>query len=542
VAKAIVSKFEASMFLRSIRWRMQLWLAFLLVCILSGFGVTAYQLHRNNIFSQIDEDLARRVAALSADVRRPPPFLRAPSPGEFHPGDKFGPAGRGGPHGAGGPAGREPSPLEPGPSGFGDRPAREGDPNWRPGKPGQRWPPWGIELSAATLGLFDESLTNAHYFSIWSRDGERLKASTNAPAGLILPDRGTASTGTLNRTREGFREAYQFTELGDCILAGRSIVSDLRELARFAWLLVGAGASVLALGLGGGWVLAGQALRPVEKISATANRISLGNLAERIDVADTDSELGRLAGVLNSTFAKLEASFVQQKQFTADAAHELRTPLAVIIAEAQSTLARDRTAPEYRETVEGCLETAQQMRQLTQSLLELARFDAHQEHMQTEPFDLAKEARRCLELVRPLAEPRGIKLEMTLQPAIVRGDVHRVGELVTNLLSNALQFNKDSGEIRVETHEQDSFAVLTVADTGQGIAAADLPHVFERFFRADKSRSRTSGHSGLGLAICRAIVDAHSGSITVSSELNVGTCFTVRLPIDKSRETGGVTG
>jgi heavy metal sensor kinase len=292
---------------------------------------------------------------------------------------------------------------------------------------------------------------------------------------------------------------------------------------------------VLALGLGGGWLLVTRALQPVEEISATASRISLGNLSERINAANTENELGRLDGVLNSTFAKLESAFAQQKHFTADAAHELRTPLAVIITEAQSTLARERSASEYRETVEGCLETAQQMRQLTQALLELARFDANQEPLCHEPFDLAEQSRACVELVRPLANQRGLQINCNLQPAMVPGDSRRLGEVVANLLSNAVQFNKDQGEIRVETSLQDEFAILTVADTGQGITAEDLPRVFERFYRADKSRSRSSGHSGLGLAICKAIVDAHGGTIEASSQPGVGTTFTVRLPLTTAK-------
>jgi heavy metal sensor kinase len=503
---------------------MQLWLAFLLALILFGFAVTAYQLHRNNQFGQIDETLARRVSALSADVRRPPPFLWNSGPGPFRPdskpdseGERFGP------------------PPE-------ERPAEHaleapfqkwpgGEPKWHPGRPGGRRPPREIQLTATTSSLFDEAEINSHYFAIWSPDGSVLKCSTTAPAGLLQPERNSASTGIQTRTRENLREAFQFTELGDCILAGRSVSLDLKSLRQFAWLLAAAAGTVLALGLGGTWMLITRALHPVEEISATASRISLGNLSERINTADTDNELGRLAGVLNSTFAKLETAFAQQKQFTADAAHELRTPLAVIIAEAQSTLARERNAGEYRETVEGCLETAQQMRQLTQALLELARFDANQEPLQHEPIDLAEQTGTCVELVRPLANRRGLQLKCILESAVVLGDSRRIGEVATNLLSNAVQFNKEQGEIRVETRRQDGFAILTVADTGQGIAVEDLPHIFERFYQADKSRSRSGGHSGLGLAICKAIVDAHGGTIEASSQQTVGTIFTVKLPL-----------
>src|SRR5205823_4097475 len=146
--------------------------------------------------------------------------------------------------------------------------------------------------------------------------------------------------------------------------------------------------------------------------------------------------------VLNSTFARLEAAFAQQKQFTADAAHELRTPLAVIISEAQTTLARERNASEYRETVEACLETAQQMRRLTESLLELARFDAGQETMQRSSFDLAETARTCVNLIRPLAALKNIQIHCELATATVKGDPDRLRQVITNLLSNAVQYNK----------------------------------------------------------------------------------------------------
>jgi two-component system, OmpR family, sensor kinase len=390
--------------------------------------------------------------------------------------------------------------------------------------------PRDIRLSTRTANLFDQADTNGFYYAVWSRNGVLLKRSSNAPPDLSLPATPEAATVIQRRIRHTHREAFQFNGMGDCILAGRPIGADLEALRRFAWLLVAAGTAVLALGLGGGWLLATRALRPVEDISAAASRISVGNLSERISVADTDSELGRLAGVLNSTFARLEAAFAQQKQFTADASHELRTPLAVLISEAQTTLARERNAGEYRETVEGCLDTAQQMKRLTQSLLELARFDAGQETIEHNPVDLAQQTRACVDLVTPLARERGIQIHCDLATATVLGDGDRLGQVVTNLLTNAIFYNKDQGEIRVTTRIEQNATVLTVADTGQGISAEDLPHVFERFYRADKSRARASGRSGLGLAICKAIVEAHGGTIEVASQPGVGTTFTVRLP------------
>jgi len=486
---------------KSIRWRLQLWQAFLLVCILSGFGVTAYQLHRTNRLGQIDEELRRRVAALSADVRGPPPFGQPRGRPPFEPD-----------HGP-------PPPWTPGPDARAPR-----------GHPEDFLESREIRLSARTLSLFDPTQTNDFYYTIWSRGDKLLRRSTNAPAEVLLPGRTSGDTTIHTRMRHTAREAYQFTEIGECVLTGRSIAFDLEALRRFGWWLAAAGGAVLALGLGGGWLLASRALRPVEAISAAASRISVGSLSERISVADTDSELGRLAGVLNSTFARLEAAFAQQKQFTADASHELRTPIAVIISEAQTTLARERSATEYREAVEACLDTAQQMRRLTQSLLELARYDAGQEPIERTPVDLAELTRACLELIRPLARERGIQIHSDLASAQILGDADRLGQVITNLLINAIQYSQDQGEVRLATRAEAGIAVVTVADTGPGIPAEDLPHIFERFYRGDKSRARAAGHSGLGLAIVKAIVEAHGGSIEVSSQLGVGTRFTVNLP------------
>src|SRR5436309_4724843 len=175
-------------------------------------------------------------------------------------------------------------------------------------------------------------------------------------------------------------------------------------------------------------------------MSAAASRISAGNLSERITGANADNELGRLAGVLNSTFSRLEAAFAQQRQFTADAAHELRTPLAVLISETQTTLARTRSVEEYRETVEACLETAQRMRSLTHSLLELARFDAGQEQINRAPFDLAEIARQCAADAEKIARVRGIRVIADLQPAPANGDSERIAQVITNLITNAIHY------------------------------------------------------------------------------------------------------
>jgi len=188
-------------------------------------------------------------------------------------------------------------------------------------------------------------------------------------------------------------------------------------MRNFAWTLAGAGGAAFTLALTLGFWFATRAIRPIERISAAAIRISQGNLSERVEGADSGDELGSLAAVLNSTFARLESAFARQREFTADAAHELRTPLAIIISETQTTLARERTANEYRDTVEACLHTAQQMRRLTESLLELARFDAgiNGDHPRAK-VDVAEIARLCVEQIRALADRHGSTSRATSWP------------------------------------------------------------------------------------------------------------------------------
>ena len=169
------------------------------------------------------------------------------------------------------------------------------------------------------------------------------------------------------------------------------------------------------------------------------------------------------------------------------------------------------------------------MRRLIESLLELARLDAGQQSMKRARFDLAQTARDCVALIEPLAVARHVKVMCNLPMLDCVGDSERLGQVATNLLTNAITYNRENGEVRVEGEVKDGTAILRVSDTGVGISAEDLPRVFDRFYRVDSSR--TSGNTGLGLAISKAIVEAHGGQIEVASQLNVGTVFTVRLPL-----------
>ncbi|HZR19342.1 MAG TPA: ATP-binding protein [Verrucomicrobiae bacterium] len=494
------------MIINSIRWRLQAWHSLILVLVLAGFGLTAYRVARGNQLRRVDQELQQR---LMAAFRFGPP----PGPGM-----------------AKGPPPEESHHDRPPPDRFPKEHGREHDP--------AAWRAHMQEVIANAVAL-EAGQTNSFYYILWQANGTVLASSPGAPQNVPLPEEPSANResaerpGTAARTRGELRELGVCLPFGDKAVVGRSMAPDLAAMHRLALWLFAAGAAVLSLGMAGGWWVATRAIRPIEDISATAVKIAGGDLSQRINASDTESELGRLAGVLNSTFARLEAAFANQVRFTADASHELRTPVSVILSQTQTALSRERGAAEYRETLEACQRAAQRMRKLIESLLALARLDAGQEPMKQECFDLARVVRDCVELVRPLAAERSLELRCDLPQVQCTGDPERLGQVVTNLLSNAIHFNRDRGEVRVTARSDNGTAILSVTDTGTGIPPEDLPHIFERFYRVDKARSRIQGKTGLGLAICKAIVEAHSGTIQVSSQLGVGSTFEVRLPTDK---------
>ena len=468
------------MIFKSIKWRLLLWMAGLLTLILTGLGICIYEIHLTGRLNQFDDRLRRRVATLSESLYTPPqPGIEKPSPVP--------------------PTTNQPAPNH-------------------------------LKLPADIAPLFRTMNTNNYFSVLWLRaDDDPFKKSPNTPPGVLRPNPADKDTGIYIRSHDAYREAYHATERGDIVLVGRVVTPEYEEMQKFARLVCLGGIGVLTFALAGAWWLVSRALRPLEKISDAAAKISSGNLSQRISIAESESELGKLAAVLNSTFARLETSFAQQKQFTSDASHELRTPIAVLISEAQTTLARERSPEDYRESVSASLDTAQKMRRLTESLLELARLDAGQEGLRREKTSLPAIIHDSMKLVRALAADRRLRIHCDLTNVEIVCDANRVAQVVTNLLTNAVNYNRDGGNILIATRIENAMAVLTVADTGQGIAKKNLPRVFERFFRADTSRH--GGNSGLGLAISKAIVEAHGGTIEVASEENVGTTFTVRLPV-----------
>ena len=271
-------------------------------------------------------------------------------------------------------------------------------------------------------------------------------------------------------------------------------------------------------------------LRPIATMCQTVAGITASSLSRRIDLEGVDTELGELGGLLNTMLGRLEASFDQQARFTADASHELRTPLAVVLTQVELALARPRSADEYRDALEACGRAARRMKGLVDDLLTLARADAGKLELRWEPVELGPIVDECAGMLGPLAEGRGVCVVVNAGVAPLEADPERLARVVTNLLSNAILYNRPGGRVTLSVVAEGDAVVLTVADTGVGIPEGDLPRVFDRFFRVDKARSRESGGSGLGLAICKSIVEAHGGTIILASQPGKGTEVIVRLP------------
>jgi heavy metal sensor kinase len=287
----------------------------------------------------------------------------------------------------------------------------------------------------------------------------------------------------------------------------------------------------LALAAAGGIFLARRALKPVDKIAQTAREIGEGDLSQRINV-NTKDELGRLAATLNEMIGRLEKAFQRQKQFTSDASHELRTPLAVIEAESTLALQKERPSSDYQQSLEIISQESKQMSSLIDQLLTLARADAGKEQWNFVEVNLGKLISNLSTDVEILCQEKGLSFQLgRTQDLVVKGDEARLRELFMNLLDNAIRYTPSPGTVSVSLRREGQMAIVAITDTGVGIPAEDIPLIFERFYRVDKSRSRAEGGSGLGLAICRHIAEAHGGKIEVESQVGTGSTFSVWLPL-----------
>jgi len=549
---------------RSIRWRIQLWHSAVLLLVVECFAAFLYWRIERAQFATIDSELEGACQSLVSVLRSIPP-RELDRPGTLEQATW-----------------RPPEPE-------GGLPPRPPMPPPRPGElPPEERHRRQMARFSSNLALADGFVTRYQdrpeggpYFVVWKAAGEVMKASSSAatrlrrpaPGELLWTSRqpgprlpapapGSVATpralpknpipGPLANDRVGIawrqrgviREVVMPGPVGTLVMVGRPLDSEFAELRQWLVLLVASGAGLVALGIIGGAILSYRSLRSLRVMSAAAAGISERNLSERIDTQKVDQELLDLAETLNSAFGRLERAFARQAQFTADASHELRTPLTVLLGNLELAVRQPSLPEDTRLALEASLRAARRMRGLVDSLLTLARADSGALELDRQPFDFGDTVEECVQLLEPLARPKGLCLRLAIEPVEIHGDPRLLAQVVINLLTNAIQYNRDGGSIDVKLGGVGGGSCvdgvvgggsggeveLVVADTGLGISAEDQRHLFERFYRVDKARSRSAGGTGLGLSITRSLVAAHGGSIELSSLEGEGTTVRVRLP------------
>jgi len=291
----------------------------------------------------------------------------------------------------------------------------------------------------------------------------------------------------------------------------------------------------LVLALAVGYLLMKRALQPVDQLARAAESITSRNLGERLPIPGTGDEIERLSATLNGMIARLEASFRQMNQFTADASHDLRTPLTVLRGELEVALRRNEINPAGREVIGSVLEETEKLSKTVESLMVLSRLDSGEMQPDRTRFDLAKLCLETVEQMGLLAEDKGLEIQCSSSENIeVAADLLRIRQILINLVDNAIKYTPEGGKIGVRVFRNNGCAIIEVADTGHGIPAEALPLIFNRFYRVDKARSRETGGSGLGLAIAKSICELHGGHISVESSVGTGSRFRVEIPLELS--------
>ncbi len=544
---------------RSLRWRLQFWNAIILLIVVGGFSAALrVQLHRLH-WTHVDEELVSGARIIEGVMRQVPrPILESLSQDlSFPPGPEIRIPQRGKNDES---RGRPDEPL-----GRPDQSPRAGHRGDRPVPPihapvdsGSNNRDIGVnldEFAAQDVETKPESQWLAElnfpddlpsrlghsvvpmYFVAWRSDGVVLHQSDLAPqtpVPVVAGDERFKQQRYILVQQGPFRNIFIRGPRQSVICVGRSVADDQDHANHSDRMLLLSATSVFVFGLLGGFFLSRKAVQPIATMTSTVASIGPAELHRRMDLGKVDSELAQLGQVLNNMLERIESSFKQQQQFTADASHELRTPLTVMLSATEHALSRVRNADEYREQLGICQRSARRMHGLVESLLMLARLDASTLETQFVQVDLSKVVSDQIREVELLATQKSIEILQLLESVHVRGVELLLARVVSNLLVNAVQYTPSGGFVEVslasQELDQESVICLKVIDSGEGIAETDLPLIFERFYRVDTARARSTGGVGLGLAICQSIVKLHQGTIAARSQVGKGSEFEVRLP------------
>lgn len=321
------------------------------------------------------------------------------------------------------------------------------------------------------------------------------------------------------------------------VYVGTSLTAETETLDGILLIFFISVPTALLLVGSGGWFLAGRALKPVELITRSAQRITAENLSQRLEVVNPNDEIGRLAETFNQTLARLDHSFRRTRQFSSDVSHELRTPLTILRGETEVGLRWAKDPEEFRELLRSNLDEIKRMSEIIEYLLELSRIEAGEVPLNVQEIDAGELLQEMMPPLQVIAEEQGVSIAVDIIPQVtVRADRLRLKQVFLNLLENAIKFSPAGDKVTVAIDLVFSSVRIAFRDSGPGIPAEDLPDIFERFYRVDKARNRAHGGLGLGLSVAKSLTEAMGGRIEAASELGKGSTFTVILPVSSTSD------
>jgi len=407
----------------------------------------------------------------------------------------------------------------------------------------------GTQGKDPTLAKLQEEVTETYaiehlgnYLAVYAENGQPIYCSgflQAHPSALVPPDQVNRTFSESRRLdHRPFRFVFEKLNVNDhayTVEMGTPADDAVQTLSLFRSYLLMFAPLLLLVAAGCGYWVSRTALAPVDALVGTAREISGANLNSRLQKLETGDELQRLSDTLNEMLGRIESAFLRVTQFTADASHELRTPVSLIRTEAELALRRSRGEADYKESLRHILLEAERTTALIEQLLALARADSGRETLHVQPVNLAQTLSSVGEGWRQVATIRNLQFSANVptQDTFVLGDEAALRRLADILLDNAFKYTLSPGSVHLSFEQKGEKAVIVVQDSGVGIAEEDQPKIFERFYRVDKARSREQGGAGLGLAIAQWIVAQHRGTITVESRVGRGSgaTFRVELPV-----------